>query len=79
MPRDRHDRRPRRDDFGAYGALEQYADIALGLYREEMHGAASGIEGATELHALKNRNGATGYVDLYFYAKWLRFEDVLEA
>ena len=26
----------------------------------------------------KNRNGGTGYVDLYFYAQWMRFEDMLE-
>ena len=34
--------------------------------------------GATELLVLKNRHGATGYVDLYFYKKWVRFEDMVE-
>ena len=27
---------------------------------------------------LKNRNGPTSYVDLYFYKQWLRFEDMLD-
>ena len=25
-----------------------------------------------------NRNGGTGYIDLYFYKQWLRFEDMLD-
>jgi replicative DNA helicase len=43
-----------------------------------MYDDARGIEGAAELHVLKNRHGATGYADLYFYKKWLRFEDMEE-
>jgi replicative DNA helicase len=43
-----------------------------------MYGNSPGVEGATELHVLKNRSGATGYVDLYFYKQWLRFEDLLD-
>jgi replicative DNA helicase len=72
------DRRPRLQDFGALGALAQHADVVLGLYREEMFDPNRGIEGATELHVLKNRNGPLGYVDLYFYKQWVRFEDVME-
>jgi replicative DNA helicase len=74
---DRGDPRPRLDDFGALGAVKQHADVVLGLYREEMY-QAQGAEGATEVLALKNRNGATGYVDLYFYKQWMRFEDMLD-
>jgi replicative DNA helicase len=36
------------------------------------------VEGATELLIRKNRNGAKGYVDLYFYEKWERFEEVID-
>jgi replicative DNA helicase len=74
----RRDRRPTIDDFGALGAVRQHADVVLAIYREEMHDPNSGIEGATELLVRKNRNGATGYVDLYFYQKWMRFEDMLD-
>jgi replicative DNA helicase len=75
---ERTDRRPTLDDFGALGAVKQHADIVLGIYREEMFAQGAGIEGATELLIRKNRNGGTGYVDLYFYKQWLRFEDMLD-
>lgn len=75
---DRADRRPTLEDFGALGATKQYADVVLGLYREEMYDQARDITGATELLVRKNRNGRTGYIDLYFYAQWLRFEDMLD-
>lgn len=74
----RDDRRPLLDDFGANGAVKERADVALGLFREGMYDSARGIEGATELLVRKNRNGGTGYVDLYFYAQWMRFEDMLD-
>jgi replicative DNA helicase len=70
--------RPTLSDFGALGAVKQHADVVLGIFREEMYENARGIDGATELHILKNRHGVTGYVDLFFYKKWLRFEDMVE-
>ena len=76
--RARDDRRPQLDDFGALGAVKHHADIVLALFREDMYDRRREIEGATELLVRKNRNGATGYVDLYFYAQWLRFEDMLD-
>lgn len=75
---EREDRRPTLDDFGGMGATKQYADVVLALYREEQYHEARDITGATELLVRKNRNGRTGYVDLYFYAQWLRFEDMLD-
>ena len=74
----RTDPRPTLHDFGALGAVKQHADAVLGIYREEMTHPGSGVEGATELLVLKNRSGRTGYVDLYFYKQWLRFEDMLD-
>jgi len=74
----RDDRRPVLDDFGARGAVKERADVVLALFREGMYDSARGIEGATELLVRKNRNGVTGYVDLYFYAQWMRFEDMLD-
>jgi len=75
---DRADRRPTLDDFGALGSVKQHSDVVLGLYREEMYEPGAGIEGATELIVVKNRNGPTGFVDLYFYEHWMRFEDMLD-
>ena len=74
----RRDPRPSLDDFGALGAVKYHADVVLGLYREEMYQVTRGVEGATELIVAKNRHGATGFVDLYFYRDWMRFEDMLE-
>jgi replicative DNA helicase len=76
--RARQDPRPTLEDFGALGAVKQHADIVLAIYREEMYAPGYGVEGATELLVRKNRNGSTGYVDLYFYKQWLRFEDMLD-
>jgi replicative DNA helicase len=70
--------RPHLDDFGHLGSVKQHADQILGLYREEMYHPGYGVEGATELLVAKNRNGPTGFVDLYFYRRWMRFEDMLD-
>jgi replicative DNA helicase len=76
---DRPDPRPVLDDLGAFGAIKQNADVILMVYREEMYRPGQGVEGATELIVAKNRNGPTGFVDLYFYPRWLRFVDMLDA
>jgi replicative DNA helicase len=75
---DRTDPRPTLDDFGALGSVKQHADVALAIYREEMYNPGGGVEGATELILAKNRNGPTGFIDLFFYHQWLRFEDMLD-
>jgi len=64
--------------LGHLGAIKQHADVVLGIYREEMYNPGHGVDGATELIVLKNRNGPTGFVDLYFYRRWMRFEDMLD-
>lgn len=74
----RPDPRPTLDDLGGVGTIKQNADLVLAIYREEMYRSRQGVEGATELIVAKNRNGPTGFVDLFFYAQWLRFEDMLD-
>ena len=78
LDRTRRDRRPILADFGVRGAVGTHADLVLGLYREDLYDGDMGVAGATELRLLKHRDGPLGYVDLFFYDKWLRFEDVLE-
>jgi replicative DNA helicase len=75
---DRPDPRPTLDDLGGFGAVKHNADVVLMIYREEMYRPGQGVEGATELIVAKNRNGPTGFVDLYFYPRWLRFVDMLD-
>ena len=74
----RADPRPTLEDLGGLGTIKQHADVVLGLYREEMYRPGQGVEGATELIVAKNRNGPTGFVDLYFHSRLLRFEDLLD-
>ncbi len=74
----RADPRPQLDDFGAMGSVKQMADVVLAIFREEMYKPGGGVEGATELIVAKNRNGPTGFVDLYFHRYCMRFEDMLE-
>ena len=74
----RDDPRPTLDDLGGRGQVKQHADVVLAVYREEMYRPGGGMEGATELLVTKNRNGPTGFLDLYFYRRWLRFEDLLD-
>jgi replicative DNA helicase len=74
----RPDPRPTLDDLGGLGAIKQNADLVLAIYREEMYRPGQGVEGATELIVAKNRNGPTGFADLFFYPRWLRFEDMLD-
>jgi replicative DNA helicase len=76
---DRPDPRPNLDDLGGFGAIKQNADLVLLLYREEMYRPGQGVEGAAELLVGKSRNGPTGFVDLYFYPRWIRFVDMLDA
>jgi replicative DNA helicase len=75
---ERDNPRPTLDDYGVLGALKQHADVVLSIFREEMYRPGGGVEGATELIVAKNRNGPTGFVDLYFYRRWMRFEDMLD-
>jgi replicative DNA helicase len=75
---ERSNLRPNLDDFGHLGAVKQHADIVMGIYREDMYHPGYGVDGATELVVAKNRNGPTGFVDLYFYRRWMRFEDMVD-
>jgi replicative DNA helicase len=74
----RENPRPNLDDFGHLGATKQHPDVVLAIYREEMYRPGGGVDGATELIVAKNRNGPTGFADLYFYRRWMRFEDMLD-
>lgn len=76
--RETSDERPTLADFGAKDAVRHHADVVTAIFREEMYHPGGGAEGGTEFLFLKNRNGTTGYIDLYFYKQWLRFEDMLD-
>lgn len=62
----RRDKRPHISDLRGSGALEQDADMALLLFREEMYTKTVDNTGVAEVIVAKNRNGKTGTVKLAF-------------
>ncbi len=76
----RGDKRPMLGDLRESGAIEQDADIVIGLYRDEVYNGDSKHKGVCELLLLKQRNGPVGSVPAAFAQSYTRFGDLdLEA
>ncbi len=71
----REDRRPRMADLRESGAIEQDADIVMMLHRPEYYDP-NDQPGVAECLVLKNRNGATGTVQLTWLNRITRFENL---
>lgn len=75
---------PQLSDLRESGAIEQDADMVMFLYRPEYHGIKNdemgeSIEGLTEIHIAKHRNGSTGNVSVRFIKEYQKFVDLDEA
>lgn len=60
-------------DLRESGSIEQDADVVLMLYREDAYNEDCDNPGVTDVYVRKNRNGATGRVNLFFDAKRMTF------
>jgi replicative DNA helicase len=76
----RTDKRPQLSDLRESGAIEQDADVVMFIYRQEMYEGpqdkdGNSLEGRAEIIIGKQRNGPTGFANLYFHKAYTRFEN----
>jgi replicative DNA helicase len=81
--------RPQLSDLRDSGAIEQDADVVLGIYRPEQYAErdergqprdkdGNSVEGQAEILVLKQRNGPTGVVKLHFDKQYTRFRNLAQ-
>ena len=69
----RPNKRPLLSDLRESGAIEQDADVVIGLYREGYYNAECEEPNVSEAIVLKNRKGQTGTVKLAWLAEYTTF------
>ena len=71
----RADKRPMLSDLRESGAIEQDADIVMGLYREGYYNAETENPNVSEVIVLKNRHGETGKDFLLWEGEFTSFQN----
>ncbi|RKZ08816.1 replicative DNA helicase [Candidatus Fermentibacteria bacterium] len=72
----RQNKRPVLSDLRDSGTIEQDADIVIFIYRDEYYREDTERPNIAEIEVAKNRNAATGRIDLYFSGEKMRFADL---
>ena len=72
-PELRSDHRPILSDLRESGAIEQYADVVMFLYRDEYYNEDTDKKNIGEVIIAKHRNGPTGTVELVWKKEFTKF------
>ena len=72
----RQDKRPMLSDLRESGAIEQDADVVIGLYRDGYYNNETENPNLAEAIVLKNRKGQTGTVELNWLPEYTSFTSV---
>ena len=69
----RQDHRPMLSDLRESGAIEQDADVVMFLYRDEYYNPDTEKKNIVEVIVAKQRNGATGSIELVWLGQYTKF------
>lgn len=72
----RSDKRPALADLRESGAIENDADVVIGLYRDEVYNPDTPDRGVIEVNVLKQRQGSTGRARLAWMPETARIENL---
>jgi len=72
----RQNKRPLLSDLRESGAIEQDADIVMGLYRDDYYNKESEYPNIAECIILKNRRGETGTIELQWLPEFTNFSSI---
>ena len=72
----RKDKRPMLSDLRESGAIEQDADVVMGLYRDDYYNEESESHNIAECIVLKNRRGETGRIELQWLPEYTTYSSL---
>lgn len=76
VARDAEGKEPNLAQLRGSGSVEQDADIVMFLHRERQEDCGTEDAQDAKLIVAKQRNGATGVVNMHFFPKWTKFENI---
>ncbi|MEF3279412.1 MAG: replicative DNA helicase [Elusimicrobiota bacterium] len=75
--RSRDGNKPQLSDLRESGSLEQDSDLVIMIHRDYYYTKQEEAKNDAKIIIAKNRNGAIGEIDMYFYPEFVKFADRL--